>query len=315
MKLHFGTGGVPLTAKERSTISGIKRMHELGLDLMELEFVQGVRMGEEMAAKVKETKEAENIKLTVHGPYFINLASEKNTTFYGSLKFITDSVYIGGLAGAESVTFHPAFYGKLSPETAYESVSKGLTKIHEEFTKEKWNGHPVREGKIRVSPELTGKPTQFGDLEELVCLGKDFKESNLGFCFDFAHKFARSNGQFNTYEDFVEMLEYIKQNLGQEFLENMHMHVSGIQFSPKGERNHLTFLSSLEEYKKAGVVVEGIDKHFEALVKVNKNGGSLFNWQDLLKALKKTGAGGFLVCESPILELDALLLQKYYNSI
>jgi deoxyribonuclease-4 len=287
MKLHIGTGGVPLTSKDRSTVGGIKRIKELGLELMELEFVQGVRMGEEMAAKVLAAKTKADIKLTVHGPYFINLASEKNTTFYGSIKFITDSVYIGGLAGASSVTFHPAFYGQLKPQEAFELVSKGMRKIYEEFEKDKWLNHPVKKGEIKVAPELTGKPSQFGDLEEQVALCKEFTRQDLHFCFDFAHKFARSNGNFNTYDDFMKMLEYISKNLGQEFLEQMHMHVSSIQYSEKGERNHLTMLASIEEYEDEGVKVAGADKIMEGITKAGKNGVSLFNWRDLLKALKK----------------------------
>lgn len=313
-KLSIGTGGVPLTTKKRSTIDGIRRIKELGLSHMELEFVRGVRMSKEKAIEVKNVKEEEGVSLTVHGPYYVNLASDKNTVLYGSIKYITDSIYIGGIAGAESVTFHPAFYQKLTHKEAYEKVKIAFEKIYEEFEKEKFLSHSINNQLIAVAPELTGKPTQFGDLEELISLSQDFEKDNLRFCFDFAHKFARSNAKYNGYEDTLRMIEQIEQGLGSEFLERMHIHLSAILHSEKGERNHLTLLSTLDEYKEEGVELDGIEKHFEKLEKAGKNGGSKFEWRGVLKALKEKKVGGWLVCESPILELDALLMQKVYDN-
>ena len=39
----------------------------------------------------------------------------------------------------------------------------------------------------------------------------------------------------------------------------------------------------------------------------------MFDWQGVLKALKTHDIGGYLVCESPILELDALLIKHIYD--
>ncbi len=315
MKLYFGTGGVPLTSAKSDTESGIRRIAELGLDNMELEFVRGVRMTPEKAMAVRAVKEETGVKLTVHGPYYVNLASDKNSTFYGSIGYITNSVLIGGLAGAESVTFHPGFYQKLSAAETYERVANGLTKIYAEFQTKKFNDHPVLRNEIAVAPELTGKASQFGDLEELVGMCKQFEGQNLRFCFDFAHKYARSVGKFNTYDEYMQMLEYIASNLGQTFLEKMHIHVSAIMYSDKGERNHVTMLDSVDAYHDAGVNVDGDEKIMAGLTKVSKNGGSEFNWRDLLKALKKMNVGGVVVCESPNLEMDALLMKKTFQSL
>ncbi|MCA9383612.1 TIM barrel protein, partial [Candidatus Dojkabacteria bacterium] len=255
-----------------------------------------------------------NVSLSVHGPYFVNLASDDNRKFYGSIKYITDSILIGGIAGAESVTFHSGFYQDLSAKETYERVHKAFSKIYAEFEKKKFDGHPIREQKIAVAPELTGKPTQFGDLEELISMANDYQEQNLRFCFDFAHKFARSNGKYNTYDEFMQMLDQIADDAGEKYLENLHIHISGIMYSEKGEKNHVTFLESLEMYKEMGIEIPEIEKEYQALVSKNKNGGSDFNWRDLLKALKTRNVGGWVVCESPILELDALLMQTVYNS-
>lgn len=314
-KLNIGVGGIPLSTKKVSTQEGILRIKELGLDLMEMEFVHGVKISAENAVKINEVRQEAGIELTVHGPYYINLASLENRKFYGSIKYISDSVYIGGLAGARSVTFHPAFYQGFSANEIYDKVKKAITKIYETFDQKKFADHPVRSGQAVIAPELTGKPSQFGDLEELIRLAGDFKDSNLKFCIDFAHKFARSNGKFNSYQEFVAMFEQVESALGKEFLQDMHMHVSAINYGDKGERNHLTFLQSFEEYELQGIDIPQLKPHFAALEEKGKTTKCAFNWQELLQAIKDKNVGGYLVCESPILELDALLLKQYYEKL
>jgi deoxyribonuclease-4 len=314
-KLNFGTGGIPLSTTSRNTEDGIIRARELGLDHMELEFVHGVRINETKAKEIDSVRKAQKISLSVHGPYYINLASENNKTFYGSIGQIVDSVRIGGIAGASSVTFHPAFYQKKSAEETFQLVKKALNKINEEFDNDKFKNHPIKKGLIKVAPELTGKPSQFGDLEELLRLITESENVNLSFCFDFAHKFARSNGKFNTYEEFVSMLDMIESEIGRKFLDSLHIHVSAILHSEKGERNHVTMLPNYQEYREAGIDVEGFETVMAKLEEKGKTIPSKFNWKDLLRALKDKSVGGFLVCESPNLELDALLMQSYYANL
>ena len=314
-KLKIGVGGVPLTSKKRDTVSGIKRVRELKLDLMEIEFVHGVKMTEERARIVNETRKSSEIELTIHGPYYINLASDDNRKFYGSIKYITDSVYVGGLCGAKSVTFHPAFYQKKEKEEVFSHVKSAFEKIYKEFEKEKYLDHPIRQGEIVIAPELTGKPTQFGDIEELVKLSDELKDFDLRLCIDFAHKYARSNGIYNGYDKFVEILEYVENNLGRKYLDSLHMHVSAINFGEKGEKNHLTFLQSIVEYNSEGIEIRGLDSEFKKQEEKGKTFDSGFKWRELLQALKDKNIGGYLVCESPILEYDALLLKQTYDNL
>ncbi|HLD03144.1 MAG TPA: TIM barrel protein [Candidatus Dojkabacteria bacterium] len=315
-KLLFGTGGSPLTSASRSTQDGIKRIKELGLDCLEMEFVHGVKMSKEVAQDVAKLRKNLGVELTIHGPYYINLASENNKIFYGSIKYITDAMLIGEVSGARSVTFHPGFYQKGSPEETYTKVAKGVAKIYERLQqvlqKENLAGFRPR---IKLAPELTGKPTQFGELEELLTLCKQFKKDDLRFCFDFAHKYARSNGKYNTYDEFMKMLEKISKSLGDNFLKSLHMHVSGIMHSEKGERNHVTLLANVSAYRDAGVDLPEAEAILKDLGKKDKLAGSFFNWQELLRALKMSGVGGNLVCESPNLEMDALVMKNYYSSI
>ncbi|MCX6804232.1 MAG: TIM barrel protein, partial [Candidatus Diapherotrites archaeon] len=104
-------------------------------------------------------------------------------------------------------------------------------------------------------------------------------------CIDFSHLHARSGGKMNTYTEFLEVLEKSERMLGKEFLKNMHCHVSGIAYSQKGEKNHLI----LEE--------------------------SDFNYKELLHALKEMDCKGLVICESPNIETDALLLKKIFEEL
>ena len=70
--LKVGTAGIPSSTKG-STLDGIRRVKELGLDAMEIEFVRGVYMKNEMASKAGELAKSLGVALTVHAPYYINL--------------------------------------------------------------------------------------------------------------------------------------------------------------------------------------------------------------------------------------------------
>ena len=127
-KLLFGTAGVPRSTKGKNSISGIERVSELGLDCMELEFVQGVRMSEKGAKNVHEARNKENVCLSVHAPYYVNLNSLEEEKLKASLERIYQAARIGSLCGAESIILHTAFYQKSGNQEAYDMVSKALQK-------------------------------------------------------------------------------------------------------------------------------------------------------------------------------------------
>ena len=81
-KLLFGTAGIPASTQPRNTGEGIKRVRELGLSAMELEFVRSVNISLEKAKEIAAIQKKEEIALTAHAPYFINLnamEAEKRT--------------------------------------------------------------------------------------------------------------------------------------------------------------------------------------------------------------------------------------------
>ncbi len=272
----FGVAGVPHSSKGRSTLDGVKAIKELGLDAMEVQFVRGVKMGEKKAKEVGLLAKKLGVVLTVHAPYYINLNSTDK--FEASVKRLYDSARIGSFFDARGIVFHPGYYLKSSKKKAYERVKSGIERVLEMLEKDGIEA--------RLRPETTGKATQFGELEELLNLSREFTERGYDVkpCIDFAHIHARYR-RFNSYEEFLEILEKVDSYLGTEALRSLHIHLSGIDYGMKGEREHL----NLEE--------------------------SDMKWRELLKALKDAKADGILICESPNLEEDALMLKNAWKSM
>ncbi|MBI4721490.1 MAG: TIM barrel protein [Candidatus Stahlbacteria bacterium] len=274
--LLFGTAGIPLSAIDRSTEVGIKEIKKLGLGCMEIEFVRGVYLSEIKAQAVKKVAATEGIALTVHAPYFINLSSSEAHKVIASKQRILASARIGAKAGAKSVTFHPAYYGNKRPKEVYKAVKDNLLEITTTLQSENIE--------IDIRPETTGKGTQFGTLDEIILLSQEVPMVKP--CVDFSHVYARGVGNPNSYTEFMNLLERIETNLGQADIKDMHIHLSGIQYGNKGELKHLTIQDCPE-----------------------------FRYKELLQALSDKEVCGVLICESPNLEVDAIIFKQIYSAI
>ena len=269
--LYFLTAGVPLRAGTKGYKRGFEIHDEMGLDGLELEFVHGVRISD----KSREAVSSANKIITAHAPFYVNLNAREADKVEASAQRIIETAKVANELGGYSITYHAAYYLNQDPETVYEKIKIQTEIITETLAKDN--------NKIWVRPETTGKATQWGDLDEIIRLSKEF-ETVLP-CVDFSHLHARYNGIVNTYDEFAEIFEKIGKELGQIALDNFHAHIAGIEYSSKGERKHL----NLEE--------------------------SDFNYKDLLKAFKDFGVRGAIVCESPNIEDDAKLLKDYYLSL
>ena len=274
-ELLFGTGGIPVSAKLPSTEAGIERIAELGLGCMEVEFVRGVNMSSEAAVSAGELAARRNVVLTAHGPYFINLNAVEPQKVHMSKERILQTARIAALFDAKSITFHAAFYLKNTPGQTYAVVKRHLEQIVNVLRNEG--------NKVTISPEVAGKSSQFGTLEEILQLSSEIE--GVAPCLDFAHLHART-GKANSYQEFIYILDQIEGKLGRQALDNMHIHLSGIAYGKKGETKHLMLQDSD------------------------------FQYVDLLRALKDRKAKGVVITESvPHLEEDALLLQQAYRAL
>ena len=250
----IGTAGVPDTTPQTSTLAAVKRVRELGLDCLEIEFVRGVRLGADTAAKVRERAAALDVSLSAHAPYYINLNAAEPEKKEASKKRLIKAAQIAEMCGGVSVAFHPGFYLGGAKEKVYETVKKELAGVVAEL---KNTGC-----KITVRPETTGKRTQFGDLHEILTLCQEIEQVQP--CIDYAHMHARESNN-NTYEEFCAMLNAVEKALGKEALKNMHIQIAGVNYNGSGERNHLNLddsdlnyidvVRSWKEFDIGGIVI------------------------------------------------------------
>jgi deoxyribonuclease-4 len=164
---------------------------------------------------------------------------------------------------------------KQTPEAVYAKIKESMRKIIDALREENHT--------LWIRPETTGKATQWGDLPEIVKLSQEVEQ--VLPCIDFSHLHARTGGKDNTLEEFRAMLSLVESKLGRIALDNMHIHVAGIAYGAKGEKNHL----NLQE--------------------------SDLNYRDLIKVWKEFNIKGAVISESPNIEGDALLMQKEWNRL
>jgi len=273
--LQFAVAGSPhSTPSPGGTVGGLLQAKKLGITAMEIEWVQNVPKSIERMAEIRETAETLGITLTVHAPYFVNLNSPDKAKLAASKRRVLDALSMAELCGARSVCVHAAFNLGLPPEKVFDNVHRAT----EDIMKHKRALFPH----VNLAYETMGKPTQFGTLEDVLKVSKEFGNYP---CVDPAHMHARENGKVNSREEWNDMFDLYQKYLGAKSLKQVHMHFSGIAYTAKGERMHLPLERSDAQ------------------------------WEDFLKVLKKRKTEGVVVCESPLLEKDTLLMQKFFEKM
>jgi deoxyribonuclease-4 len=277
LSFRFGTVGSPLATPSRpgGSVGGIQFSASLGFDALELAWVNGVRVSEATCALIKQAGEENKVALSVHAPYFINL-NGVDEKWPQLRKYLMDAAYFGYLAGATDIIFHPGSYFGRPAEEVLRVINPRLRECVLEL---RANGNPVV-----LRPEISGKGAAIGSLEDVLELAS--KIDGVVPCIDFAHLHARlGDGKMNSYEEWMSVLDQYRKKLGAIALKHLHIHLSGINYGPKGEKNHL--------------VMEEADLKFK----------------DLMRALHDTGAKGRLMCESPVMETDALKFKKLWIKV
>jgi deoxyribonuclease-4 len=275
--LVFGTVGTPLSTPKNpgGTVGGIRRLAELGLGTLELAWVQSVRVSEGKCAEIKATAEACGLRLSVHAPYFINLNASADE-WPRSCKRLMDAAHYGHLAGATDIVFHPGSYFGGEPRLALE---KALPRLRQCVADLRAAGNPVT-----LRPETMGKSAMLGSLEDTLIMAEEI--DGVQPCLDFAHLHARpGDGSANSYDEWMAMLKTVKKRLGAKALRRLHIHLSGIEYGLKGEKHHLPLRESDLKFRH------------------------------LFRALRDAGAAGRVLCESPKMEDDALVMKTAWARV
>lgn len=274
-EIRFGPAGIPIGTPTAGTAAGIEYCRKLGLSAMEVEFVHGVNMKEDKAKAAGEIAKKNDISLSCHAPYYINCCAKEKPKIDASVRYIVTTAQAAFWLGASPIVIHTGFYMERPAAECRKLVIATYERCLEEMEALKIHG-------VALGAELTGKKSAYGNLDEIIDLSSHFGTKKLMPVIDYAHFHARE-GKLKTKEDYLKILERMEKGLGSEAGKNFHCHFSGIEFTDKGERNHLPVSSNSPPF------------------------------EPLAAAWKENGWAGRVICESPLIEKDALVLQKAYE--
>jgi deoxyribonuclease-4 len=273
---RFGTVGSPIKTPKKpgGSVGAIFFSREIGLSAMELGWVQSVRVSVETCAAIRAAAKGQDVAVSVHAPYFINL-NANDEEWPKSRQRLMDAAHYGNLAGATDIIFHPGSYFEQEPAQVLKIAIPRLQGCVEELR--------TAENPVTLRPETMGKSAMLGSFEDTLEMSREI--AGVLPCIDFAHLHARpGDGSVNSYTEWATRLEKYAKTLGEKALQELHIHLSGIEYGPKGEKNHLPISES--------------DLDLAAL----------------FKALRDFQASGRILCESPKMEEDALFMKRTWET-
>ena len=217
----------------KHTYEAMAWIRGMGLGAYEYSFGRGVRIGEQTAAVVREKARENEIAMSVHAPYFINLATDDPEKREKNLQYFLESAKAAKWLGADRVIFHPGSCAKLDRALAFDMTKRNFAWILQQLDE-------AGQGDLTYCPETMGKINQLGDLDEVLELCA--LDGRLVPCIDFGHLYARSLGADDGEAAFSRMLDRVAEVLGPDRAGAFHSHFSHIEFTPKGgEKCHRTF--------------------------------------------------------------------------
>ena len=279
MSAMFGPAGNAENFPYKSSADAPKWLAEIGLDCYEYQCGKGVHVGEDTARKVGLAAVEHGITLSLHAPYFINLANPDPDALQKTIGYVTGACLVADWMGAKRVVIHS---GALMKRTRREAQDIALRSLKEVVAACDGAGF----AHITLCPETMGKINQLGDLDEVLELCTI--DDRLLPCVDFGHLYARSLGADDGREAFSRMLDRVEEVLGPDRASTFHSHFSHIEFTPKGgEKCHRTF---------------------------DDDGGYGPDWAPLAQAVARRGWSPTFICESAGTQAeDALAMKKTYQ--
>ena len=279
MSALFGPAGNAENFPYKSSADAPRWLRELGLDCYEYQCGKGVHVGEDTARRVGLAAQREGVTLSLHAPYFINLANPDREALQKTTGYITGACLLADWMGARRVVIHS---GALMKRTRREALDTALYSLREVIAACDASGF----AHIALCPETMGKINQLGDLDEVLELCT--LDERLLPCVDFGHLYARSLGADQGAEAMERILDRMEAVLGPERASRFHSHFSHIEFTPNGgEKCHRTFAD---------------------------DGGYGPDWAPLAEAVARRGWSPTFICESAGTQAeDALAMKKIYQ--
>ena len=278
---RFGPAGVPpmfrLMGAKTPDVPSLLR--EEGLDAFEYQAVQWgqkPQMKQADAEKLGEEARKNDVRLSLHGSYFVNLSGKKDVVEASKRRLIACATAADWM-GAYVMVFHTGFYGRFEKDFAFKTCLDALKEVSAEM-----RSLGLR---VKLGPETMGRKFQVGTLDEILTICQEVEGTQL--VIDWGHLHALHQGTLKKTEDFRAIAEKVEQKLGTEALKSMHCHFSKIEFTAQGEKRHHT----LDE--------ERYGPDFRMLAEV------IADFQ-----MHPT-----MICESPILDVDARKMQETLKQV
>lgn len=278
-KIRFGPAGNPLGFNGQ-TVEVCDFIRGIGLDAYEYQATYGVKIKKQSGLKLGENALTNDIKVSMHAPYYINLSAQKEDVLERSIERLVQSARAAEWIGAYRIVFHPGFYTKYTPLQALNRCKWAIIELLE-----KLNSLGIK--KFTFAPETTGKRSQLGSLDEIIDICQSF--DHFSPTIDFAHVHARGRGCIGGFDDYHRILGKLEDGIGEigSKQEALHCHFTRIEYTDSGERKHHVLMET--EY---GPPLE-----------------------PLLEVLAECGWDATIICETPFLEKDALLMKQNYQNI
>ncbi|MFW9787447.1 MAG: TIM barrel protein [Candidatus Thorarchaeota archaeon] len=226
-KILFGTAGYPSEAR-----GNVKRvfqiLKETGLDALEYAAVHGLRTKEEKAKLIGDLARETGISMSLHAAYYISIASKTQRIREASKERLVKALRFAPSMNVKRIVFHPGYLGGLSNKEAHVVIRDALQAV--------WETAGDQGEGVLLAPETAGKLSAYGSVDQIIRLCQE-----VDGCIptiDWAHLYARSQGELNDKAGFLKVLTHVEEELGDLFLDNMHFHISGITFTEKGEAAH-----------------------------------------------------------------------------
>ena len=281
MSAQFGPAGnaESFSKVHKSSLAAPAWIAQQGLDCYEYQCGKGVHVGEDTARKLGEKAREAGIALSVHAPYFINLANPDPESRAKTTNYVLESCFVAQVMGAERIVIHSGALMKRSRQEALDIAKETLKQVLEACDRQGY-------GNITLCPETMGKINQLGDLDEVLELCT--LDERLLPCVDFGHLYARSLGELEGEQACREMLDKVERVLGEERASRFHSHFSRIEFTPNGgEKRHRTFAD---------------------------HGGFGPDWTPLAREVARRGWSPTFICESAGTQAeDAVEMKRIYQ--
>lgn len=280
MSATFGPAGNASNFPYRSSVDAPRWLAQLGLDRYEYQCGKGVHIGMDTARRIGEHAAEAGIILSLHAPYFINLANPEPEMRRKTTNYILSACQTAQWMGAKRVVIHTGALMGRTREEALELARTGLIGVLQAW-------EDAGYGDIALCPETMGKINQLGDLTEVLSLCQ--LDDRLIPCVDWGHLYARSLGELTGPAACKAMLDQMEAALGPERASQFHSHFSQIEFTPRGgEKCHRTF---------------------------SDNGGFGPDPAPLMAEIARRGWSPALICESAGTQAeDALTMKRLYQA-